>query len=177
MAVRWKDGRNVETYEGAVLAVTGRDVRVMSDVWDWVTYARVWDGETVREVPIGYADMGGAFGEATVDATPEVLAAVAAAAEVAAAAAEKAARARTVARMVDEAETVKVGREVTVVKGRKLKVGTAGRVFWLGDGRFGMRAGLELATGERVFTALTNLAVTNPDEFMDVEEAMGLLAA
>jgi hypothetical protein len=176
MAVRWTDGRNAETFEGAVLAVTGREVRIMSDVWDWVTYARVWDGTTVREVPIGYADHG-ARAEATVDATPEVLAAVAAAAKVAEAAAEKAARARTVDRMVTEAETVKVGREVTVVRGRKVKVGTAGRVFWLGNGRFGWRVGLELADGERVFTALSNVEVAHPEEHMDVEEAMSLLAA
>lgn len=52
---------------------------------------------------------------------------------------------------------IRRGTEVRVIKGRKVKIGTEARVFWIGSTRFGMRVGLEMASGERVFTAEKNV--------------------
>jgi len=43
------------------------------------------------------------------------------------------------------------GREVKVVRGRKVPKGTTGRVFWTGNKGWGDRVGIECANGERVF--------------------------
>jgi hypothetical protein len=177
MAILWKAGYDGGAdYAGAVLGTVGKDVRIMSDVWAWVTYARVWDGAAVKLVPVSNSEFG-AHGTVVADATPAVLAAVAAFEAAAAVAAEKARVAATVDYEIAVAMKVAVGKDVTVVKGRKVKVGSAGRVFWMGDGRYGMRVGIELTDGNRVFTALSNLAVTNPDDYLDVPALMARLAA
>lgn len=163
-------------YAGATLGTTGRDVRIMSDVWAWMTFARVWDGAKVIEVPVGDSEFG-ADAKVVVDATPEVLAAVAAWEAAKAAAAAKAATIAHVDRLVDYAKKVTVGKDVTVVKGRKVAKGTTGRVFWLGSGRFGYRVGLTDAAGATHWTALSNVEVTNPDDYMDVTDAVATLAA
>ena len=49
------------------------------------------------------------------------------------------------------------GDEVRVVKGRKVPIGTKGRVFWLGDGAYGRRCGFKDARGEVHWTALENV--------------------
>lgn len=56
-------------------------------------------------------------------------------------------------------ETYGRGRVVKVVKGRKVPVGTEGTVFWLGEDKFGngYRVGFETPTGEKHFTALSNV--------------------
>lgn len=55
-----------------------------------------------------------------------------------------------------EAEQARPGREVEVVKGRKVPVGTIGRCFWRGFGKFGERVGLTTASGETFWTAADN---------------------
>jgi hypothetical protein len=164
------------TYAGAVLGTTGRDVRIMSDVWAWITYARVWDGTNILEVAVGNSEFGD-DATAVVDATPEVLAAVAVYEAAAGKAHAKLMVAASIDRVVAEASRVAVGKDVTVVKGRKVAKGTTGRVFWMGASTYGYRVGLALADGSRVFTALSNVEVTNPDEYMDVAGAMDALAA
>ena len=49
------------------------------------------------------------------------------------------------------------GQTVTVVKGRKVPIGTTGRVFWSGEGRYGWRVGFETADGETFWTAASNV--------------------
>lgn len=52
------------------------------------------------------------------------------------------------------------GRRVEVYKGRKVPVGTTGKVFWCGQNRFGTSVGLIVdGTGEKVFTAHDNVNV------------------
>lgn len=49
------------------------------------------------------------------------------------------------------------GQRVKVVKGRKVPVGTEGRCFWVGEGQWGWRVGLETDEGETHWTALSNV--------------------
>lgn len=162
------------TYAGAVIAVHGREERIMSDVWAWVTYASVWTGSAVADVAISCSDPHSVYGTATVDATPAVLEAVAAFRAAAAVVAEAAAKAALVNRKVAEAKRVAKGKTVTVVKGRKVAKGTTGEIFWLGETKFGTRVGIKDAAGTVHWTAITNVEVTNPDEHLDLD---GLLAA
>jgi len=164
------------TYDGAVLGTTGRDERIMSDVWAWITYAKVWDGSKVTEVAIADSEFG-RYGEATIDASDDVKAAAVAWEAAKAAAAEKAARANAVDKTIAYAYDLAVGKDVTVVKGRKVPVGTTGRIFWLGATKFGPRVGIETANGERHFTARGNVEVSNPDDYLDVDDLMARLAA
>ena len=55
------------------------------------------------------------------------------------------------------------GAEVKVVKGRKVPVGTEGVVFWLGESTYQrgeMRVGFKASTGEKHYTALSNVEST-----------------
>jgi hypothetical protein len=54
-------------------------------------------------------------------------------------------------------ETVQKCDDVVVFKGRKVPVGTEGRVFWMGNNGWGMSVGIETLDGDRVFTALSNV--------------------
>ena len=57
---------------------------------------------------------------------------------------------------------IRRGIEVRVIKGRKVKIGTEARVFWVGQTRFGRSVGLEMVSGERVFTAERNVEAILP---------------
>lgn len=68
------------------------------------------------------------------------------------------------ARVVREAEEAAratyalKGQQVTVVKGRKVPVGTTGEVFWVGQSKYGgFRVGLKDAEGETHWTAAANV--------------------
>lgn len=54
---------------------------------------------------------------------------------------------------------VGVGDKVRVVKGRKVPVGTTGKVFWVGDSQYGERVGIKDGDGETHWTALANVVV------------------
>jgi hypothetical protein len=60
-----------------------------------------------------------------------------------------------------EAGTPTRGKQVRVFKGRKVAIGTEGRVFWYGRCKYGHghRVGFETAEGEKHFTAETNVEV------------------
>lgn len=68
----------------------------------------------------------------------------------------------------DANRRIERGVEVKVVRGRKVPVGTVARVFWSGETRFGWSCGLELTTGERVFTALKNLEALTANDPTDL---------
>jgi hypothetical protein len=55
--------------------------------------------------------------------------------------------------------TVKAGKDVVVVKGRKVPKGTTGRCFWIGETKYGTRAGFTTADGTTHWTAKSNLEV------------------
>lgn len=155
------------THDGAVLDFISRDVRIMSDVWASFRYARVWDGSKIIEVAV--EGDGTKFADAAVDATPEIKAAAAAWEANETAKREKAARIASVDKRIAYARAIEVGKDVEVVRGRKVKIGSKGRAFWYGHSKFGVRVGLELTNGERVFTAATNVEVSNPDDYLDID--------
>jgi hypothetical protein len=157
------------TYDGAVLAVGGaRDVRVMSDVWGTETFATVWDGEKITTVGTALSDDMGyrVYADAAVDATLDV---------------RTAARAYTVRKEADRlkyefdratdrivafAAKIERGKTVIVARGRKVKKGTIGEVFWLGEGNYGLRAGIKDADGTVYWTAASNLDVIDPWDYI-----------
>lgn len=49
------------------------------------------------------------------------------------------------------------GQDVVVVAGRKVALGTTGRCFWVGEGRYGWRLGFNTADGETIWIALSNV--------------------
>ena len=63
-----------------------------------------------------------------------------------------------------EGGEVTKGATVEVYKGRKVPVGTVGKVFWLGAGRYGWRVGLNDETGTTHWTALDNVKVVVGDK-------------
>lgn len=58
-----------------------------------------------------------------------------------------------------EKRTVRKYKEVQVIRGRKVPIGTVGRVFWIGDTGWGESVGIETASGERHFTSVKNVEV------------------
>lgn len=155
-------------YAGKVLKTGSREVRVMSDVWSDEVYATVWTGTGTLDVPYGIYEFG-INGVATVDATPEVVAAAndwRLATEVAKLRASALSRAaKTLADVEEAAATVRKGREVTVVKGRKVPKGTTGEVIWIGAGHYGSRVGVKDAAGTVHWTATSNVKVTDPAKY------------
>lgn len=145
-------------YAGAVLSIDTNCERVMSDVWEYMTYALVWDAAEGRPTRVFLRGEGSEVSAtAEVDATPEVVAAHEAwlaAREAEKAAAEEARREEAAEARLRE---VRRGCRAVVARGRKVAKGTEGRVFWLGNGTYGWRAGLETDAGETVWTALNNL--------------------
>lgn len=85
------------------------------------------------------------------------------------------------------------GKQVTVVKGRKVPIGTTGEVCWFGKDQFARtsryrsqlavslgffkydlddkRVGIRLKDGTKVFTAATNVQVDNPDQYLKPDSA------
>ncbi len=75
---------------------------------------------------------------------------------------EKAAReAHSKALAASDNESVRPsrGKLVQVVRGRKVPKGSVGTVFWLGENKWGWSVGMELPSGERVFTSSGNVEV------------------
>lgn len=152
-------------YEGAVLGFgTHSSVQIMSDVWDTQRYANVWNGTAVQEVVIASYEFGSYVESAEIDATDDVKALALAYYTSVAADRLRGQNAAALDAAATRAKEVVHGRELEVVRGRKVKIGTVGRCFWVGDNQWGMSVGLELADGSRVFTALHNVIVAQPDE-------------
>lgn len=184
---RWFEGeageRLVTEYVGATLATQWRSEQVMSDIWENILFARVWDAEAgqVTEVSAGGTYWGAKGAGAEVDATPEVVAAANRWEFGRARAAAKARYEAAVAEAVRLAKAVEVGKEVEVVRGRKVPKGTVGVVIWVGEGRYygpvpryrggwnttgPARVGLKTADGTVYWTAASNVEVSQPDEWL-----------
>jgi len=166
---------NESEHVGRVLDIYSKVERIMSDVWDDVSYAVVLldDGST-QTIHLGTTEFGWNY-KAEIDAPAQVIADWKARVEAAAKAAHE-------ARMKYEAEerakqyeadckrsalAPTKGRTVTVVKGRKVPVGTAGVVVWEGSDSFRgeARIGIKDASGHVHYTAASNATanVTKPD--------------
>lgn len=120
---RNRDGELVESYKGAVLTTREKNYYDDSDF-----YATVFDAksglENIQYATTRYA--GG--GSATVDATAEVV-------EAANKYAYNFLRKKMFDKYVAGLENPVVGDRVRVKKGRKVKVGTEGTLFWVGEKR------------------------------------------
>lgn len=164
----------VKYYEGRVLSTHARVERIMSDVWDTVTYAFVENDEgDLDEVAICASEFGGAW--ATIDATEECKARIAEwknlMAEFNAVRAKVRAERAAAKAAAKEAATPRKGKTVKVVKGRKVPKGTVGTVVWYGEGKkysyYGsapMRVGLKDASGTVHWTAASNVEVVTESE-------------
>lgn len=192
MSIRWKPGHDTDrdfsttpatkvpkpTYDGLVIGTeTDYSVRIMSDVWADCYFAVVWNPETreVNRVGIGSSEFGSEIESITVDAPADILDLAEALEGVKALRRLKSDDESSIDRYIASADRIAKGKDVTVVRGRKVPKGSTGRVFWFDpNGRFGPRAGLELTSGERVFTAASNLEVTNPDDYIDLDAMMAI---
>jgi hypothetical protein len=154
----------VLSHVGRVVETFSREERIMSDVWDDVRYAVVYTDEgDYKNVRLGH-DV-----SAVVDAGPALMAKYAEhkklTAEYAAVRARVKAGRDAVAAAKREAMTVRKGKTIKVVKGRKVPKGTVGECIWVGAGaNYGygeapLRVGLKTATGEVHWTAYSNVAV------------------
>lgn len=153
------------SHEGLVISTGEHNFYDDSDF-----YAIVWDTETNAPREIEYATTRGwtYANSATVDATPEILAAYKTWCR-------KRDQKTQEARDAKEIATPRAGKAVKVIKGRKIPRGTVAKVAWYGEGRiYGgsarqryatppMRVGL-LINGERVFTDASNVEVTAQGE-------------
>jgi len=141
----------------AAADLSGKVVAVESYYDDGQTdyYAYVWNEKSLSVESAGPCSYGTA-----VDGPAWVAAFYALAKAIEKSAREAANRAARLKREEeDEACRVSYGKEVKVVRGRKVPKGTVGRVFWVGESKFGRRVGLELASGAREFTAVCNVEV------------------
>lgn len=142
----------------------GRVVAVKSFYYDGLNdyTAMLWDPETLSVVS------GPSYNDSCplpVDGPAWVVAfyAIAKSVEEHQAAAKRAAE-KVAAEAAVEAVTVRWGKTVKVVRGRKVPKGTVARVFWMGENKWGWSVGLELDNGDRVFTALHNVEVVQVTE-------------
>lgn len=58
-----------------------------------------------------------------------------------------------------EETTVRKEKQIKVVKGRKVPIGTTGKVFWVGETQWGRRIGFKDSKGETHWTAIGNVIV------------------
>lgn len=142
MAIQYRNApeRGVK-YVGKVLEVFQEDYRAMSDIYTLATFALVWNDETCSPDKILVnanfeCDVSGGYAEVDADtliqfAYKNYL--------------QRLEDSREEARKVYWAEQARKernrpekGKRMVVVRGRKVKPGTEGVVFWLRDGRVGL---------------------------------------
>lgn len=114
----------------------------MSDIYATEYYAIVWDEKEQAPVDIPFSssfELVTECGTAEVDADEATLAAYRAWEAAKAEAREKQGRERLVQRLISKHSSAALGTEVIVLKGRKVPKGTIGTVFWLKNGRAGVR--------------------------------------
>jgi hypothetical protein len=164
---------DVEKFVGCVVLVRSRQERIMSDVWAEVTVAVVWDSEiqSFREAHVSTDGFNGHWSSAvvTVDGTPEVFEYYEAYLRGEFVRMTLAQFDREVEYRRVEAATIRVGKTVQVVRGRKIPQGTKGIVFYQKEGRWGTQLGIRTSDrkegrnwADAVWVAETNCAVVGP---------------
>jgi len=192
------------SYAGRILAMweTSETQQVMSDIWDYVTtlHGLVWEPTTGEAVVV---TLGTAVNNYNLspqptahreDASPEYRTAFEAwyastkVNELALKISQG--RASHQARGVDneliQANSVRRGSTVTVVRGRKVPLGVTGKVFWIGESQWGIKVGMNLTDrkDERgrnldvVWIAIGNVEVTgNTEEIAQLEARRAAILA
>lgn len=109
-----------------------------------------------------------------VDATPEIMEQAKKWKEAKKAALEQVEWARLI---LERNSKLQRGNRVEVIAGRKIKKGTTGFIFWIGETKYGMSVGLEIdGTKERQFTSPGNVnKVLTAEEEKKLEEANKIL--
>jgi len=152
-----------KSYEGCVLGTYERNGYNDSDF-----FAIVWDEESQTVKHVEYATTRGWTypNSASVDATPETI-------EKARCFQEKVIYKQIRQEAQRKALEPVLGKVVVVVRGRKVPVGTEGEISWQGAGFRGTsRVGIRLLNGTMVFTAMSNVEVQQPEQYLPSEEEM-----
>lgn len=206
MAIIWNNGPNAGKvlYEGLVLLVSVRTVRVMSDVWDNERYAEVWAGDRTEVVVLedwGYIAKGGGWTQSSNEAedgewvpptyqgssgffrkreehfaaTAEVDANPAIRAEVQAWRELNYLIENTRGRLSDAAR-VSLHKEVEVINGRKVPHGTGYEVTTRPlAGQFNTSVSLRNLAGQTWnWVNIENLKVVRPERYVEGEVACGI---
>jgi len=175
------NGTETEAYAGCVLGTGSKGYHDDSDY-----YAIVWDERAQAVVTAMYATTRcAADGRAVVDATPEVIAKAQAWLK------DWAVKALTEGyrhQATEELYNIDKGTEIRVFKGRKVPIGTTGRVFWKGKIHYGTsyahrsfygtqtsggqsvtRVGFNDAQGNTFWTSIENVEKANQTLNMPAE--------
>jgi hypothetical protein len=155
MAIKSRKDGGAVTYVGQVVDNGGRSG---GQVFGWGYSAVVAVDGGYKRISTGwyYDGDGDTTADAEVDAPADVIAEYRKVVEAA-----ELANAETleVAEAAEEARRIGKGKRVRVVSGKKVPLGTEGEVFWIGDGKFGTRIGIDSPVLGRVFTAIYNVEV------------------
>ena len=160
-----RDGKSTTTYEGCVLRTFRRDLRVMSDVYSYASYADVWDMETmtVKTVLVDtHFENDSTRGVCVIDAEPGMFV-LAARHEARAQIQQSIARGRKYA--LEAHHRVVVGRKMRSNTTRGKNKGKVGVVFWERDGR----AGLALSDKKDASGRNVDVAWINSDRLENVD--------
>lgn len=163
-----------KSYEGCVVAKFVQCNRVMSDIYADEYFAIAWNEAKGTWDTIQYSscfELDPIRGSATVDATPEIMDRYLAKLENEKRLREEADTARREQIRLIQAKiahnTPTIGKEMVVAKGRKVAKGTKGIVFWVRDGRVGLRTS-DRKEGKNwadvVWVTASNLESTTPFE-------------
>jgi hypothetical protein len=131
----------VTKFVGRVLRVFQEDYRAMSDIYTMATFATVWDdvlNKTKVVLVNSNFELDTNCGRVEVDADEATLKKFAAWTKKCEEHAEALREASRKAREEEERNRPVVGKKMVVTKGRKVKIGTQGVVFWIRDGRVGL---------------------------------------
>lgn len=128
-------------YVGQVIEVYKQDYRAMSDIYTLATYAKVWCKETncPKEVFVNAnfeLDMTGNYADADADEETRIRFQIWNIEREIARDIESEKESLRLAAI--EANRPEKGKRMKVVRGRKVKPGTEGVVFWIRDGRVGL---------------------------------------
>jgi len=176
----WKEElRGTTHYEGQVLAKYSQSERVMSDIWENVTYAVVWDFETCEAKHVVVHVTGGSKStcEATIDAPDDLYEVYEAYQKLLAAKRllEQLDRDARVDR--DEAQkawdAVEKDKVMVVTRGRKVPKGTVGRVFWVDNYRNPYRVGLALTDEKGEDGKFQDVVFVNAEYLKNAEDYPG----
>jgi hypothetical protein len=160
MAIKWIKGEKAGSieFEGKTLSNSLERYLGFDRYRD---YALVWTGTSVVEITIGdgYCSLTNTLAHAEKDATEETLEQVR---QWEKAKAESARQVREKREREKEAKTIRKGKRVRVIKGRKIEKGTEGEVFWTGKNKYNpseIRLGFKDSKGETFWTSEKNVEV------------------
>ncbi len=176
MAITYKGGPKDGQVEYVGCTLTNRyDIYMGFDVY--ADYADIFDGEKVVKISVGsgYCGMTDYTAMAVKDATPEIEALAKAWREEQY---RKVCQRRLAESTIKEANRVKRDDTIEVVRGRKHPIGTKGKVFWVGDTRYGKSIGFKIEGSETaLWVAYGNVEkVLTSEQEEEVKEAEEILA-